>query len=69
MFYLILFLIIKSLKNRYDRFFLVVFVCLIFKEKVEEFLFVYVNIDLLSVGRLLMFFLMRYRGREFWVII
>lgn len=42
MFYLILFLIIKSLKNRYDRFFLVVFVCLIFKEKVEEFLFVYV---------------------------
>lgn len=60
MFYLILFLIIK---------FLVVFVCLIFKEKVEEFLFVYVNIDLLLVGKLLMFFLMRYRGREFWVII
>lgn len=40
MFYLILFLIIKSLKNRYDRFFLVVFVCLIFKEKVEEFLLI-----------------------------
>lgn len=55
-------------KNRYDRFFLVVSVCLTFKEKAEEFLSVHVNIDLLSAGRLPMFLLMRYRGREFWVI-